>query len=380
MPAAAGAALAIVPRRRSASTARPTGYFAAVGEANNLTVTDNGTTMTYVDTFVGTFDILEIDQFGGAGSDTLRGPATPPTSILGGARNFLPGEAGGDTLVGGPGPADIAYYRERTAGVAVSIDEVADDGEAGEADNVLSAVERITTGAGDDTITGNAADSILIAGAGNDTISGGAGDDGIDAEAGTDTLAGGEGDDDLYPGFAVAGRPDGADTITGGPGVDYAATYAEGRAPDYAPLDVTIRLNDAADDGLASEGDNYHSDIEDVTSLRGGNDTLTGTGAINVLSTAGGADSLSGEAGNDIFFSGDGDDTIDARDGFADRVDCGRGVDTATSTHSTSSRRTARRHSPPTSATRTTSPRTRGRSSRSQRPSRTRRCPPAAPR
>ncbi len=369
--AVAGAVIAIAPAVAGASTVSQDGYVAAVGETNNLTVTDNGTTLTFVDpgaaitategclpagvspagtpvvcpqyyrleiflddgndqtTFAGPFDLLQIGQFGGSGDDTLRGPATAPNSFFGEPGNFLFGEAGADTLVGGPGKVDIAYYARVTNSVDVSLDDVANDGAVGEADNVMSTVERVVTGSGDDTIVGNAADNVLIAGAGNDSIEGGAGNDALEGDTGSDTLSGGDGDDDLYPGNTVAGIPDGADTLTGGAGIDYAVVYAEGPAPRYAPLDVSIRLNDQADDGIGGEGDNYRSDIEDVSSVRGGHDTLTGTDAINILSTSSGNDSLSGGAGNDILRSAAGDDTIDARDGYADRVDCGPGADTA---------------------------------------------------
>jgi hypothetical protein len=368
---AAGAVVAVAPAVAGASTVRQEGYFAAVGETNNLTVTDNGTTLTFVDpgaaitategclpagvnpagtpvvcpqyfllaillddgndqtTFAGRFDVLEIDQFGGSGDDTLRGAEAAPNLFFGEPANFLLGEAGADTLVGGPGGSDVADYERVTASVDVSLDDVANDGEAGEADNVMSTVERITTGSGNDTITGDAADNVLSAGAGNDSIRGGAGNDAVEGGIGSDALSGGDGDDDLYPGNTVAGVPDGADTVAGGAGLDYAVVYAEGPAPAYAPLDVSIRLNDEADDGIAGEGDNYRSDIEDLASVRGGHDTLTGTGAINILSTSSGNDSLSGGAGNDVLRSAAGDDTIDARDGYADRVDCGPGADTA---------------------------------------------------
>lgn len=48
--AATGAAVAVPPARASAASARYEGYFAAPGETNNLTVTANGATLTYVDT------------------------------------------------------------------------------------------------------------------------------------------------------------------------------------------------------------------------------------------------------------------------------------------------------------------------------------------
>ena len=92
---------------------------------------------------------------------------------------------------------------------------------------------------------------------------------------------------------------------------------------------MTVTLDDVANDGIAGEGDNYRSDIEDVGSFGGGGDTLTGSAALNILSTTFGDDVITGGAGNDVMSSGLGNDTIFARDGFADRVDCGPGNDTA---------------------------------------------------
>jgi Ca2+-binding RTX toxin-like protein len=371
--ATAGAVVAIAPAGASASTISFSGYLAAAGETNDLTVTDNGTTLTYVDagapitasdgclpaganlagtpvvcqqyplvdirlgdgndqtTFVGPFDVQQMSQFGGAGEDTLRG-AAGHAEYPAGPLNLLIGEGGADTLEGGPGTSDVADYTARTLDVNISIDNIANDGESGEADNVMSTVERVRAGSGNDTITGSAADNNLLGADGNDVIDGGAGDDNVGGDSGSDRLYGGDGNDLLGPGSTVDGESDGADTVAGGAGIDsvYVSAYRPGGGfPLYAPIDVTIRLNDAADDGIAGEGDNYRSDIEDIESTSGGDDTLTGTDAINILSTSSGKDSLSGGAGNDILRSGGGNDTIDARDGFADRLDCGPGADIA---------------------------------------------------
>jgi hypothetical protein len=59
------------------------------------------------------------------------------------------GPGGNDVLDGGPGRDDTSY--SRTAPVTITLDGVANDGEAGEADNVQ--VEDVFTGDGNDTIT-----------------------------------------------------------------------------------------------------------------------------------------------------------------------------------------------------------------------------------
>ena len=82
----------------------------------------------------------------GAGNDALLGGA--PANVLSGGpgRDSLDGEAandvldggtGGDILVGGAG-TDTVSYAGRSAPVTASIDGLANDGEAGEADRSRS--------------------------------------------------------------------------------------------------------------------------------------------------------------------------------------------------------------------------------------------------
>ena len=134
---------------------------------------------------------------------------------------------------------------------------------------------------------------------------GGDGDDILDA-AGLTTagaaLDGGAGDDQLQGG-------DGADSIRGGDGID---TYTAAGDP------VTVTLDDVADDGTTGEGDNIHSDVEDVVATTTQAATVVGSGAGNVISVDGGPATINGGAGSD---------TLNARDGYADRVNCSAGTD-----------------------------------------------------
>jgi Ca2+-binding RTX toxin-like protein len=116
--------------------------------------------------------------FGGAGADELDGG--PGNDIVGGG-------SGADRLFGGA-QFDTADYSERSAGVAVDLDdEAADDGEPGEGDTLV-AMEDVRGGSGDDRLTGNAGENFLFGLGGNDTIDGG---------ANADLLVGGSGDDRL---------------------------------------------------------------------------------------------------------------------------------------------------------------------------------------
>lgn len=60
-----------------------------------------------------------------------------------------------------------------------------------------------------------------------------------------------------------------------------------------------------------------------------GNDTIEGGNGVDDLRGGEGNDTIRGFGGSDFFFGEEGDDSIDARDGAADQVDCGAGLDIA---------------------------------------------------
>lgn len=292
---------------------------------------------------------------GGAGDDTLQGGDDNDT-LDGGAvagcvgatgQDQLNGGNGDDALCGGPGPSagndndvvsggageDRAWYL-RTADVHVSLDGSTGDGEAGESDNVTSDVEDVTSGFGNDSLTGSDTRNVLDGGPGSDSLTGLGGDDVLmdsGGDSAADRLDGGAGDD-----LMAAGA--GPDLYVGGDGEDGVNDYA-GRA-----FAVSVTLDGVADDGASGEGDNVGADVEDVT---GGSaaDTLTGNAADNELdggagddtiNGGGGNDGLQGRAGRDTIDGGDGRDdlaggggadTLKSRDGLTDHVDCGGGSD-----------------------------------------------------
>ena len=189
---------------------------------------------------------------------------------------------------GSPAVDRIGYDdRPLDQSVTADADGVADDGSAGEGDNIDPSVESI------------------LGGAGNDVLGGAAGL---------------------------------ANVLDGGPGTD-TATYA-GRAEA-----ITANLDDLANDGAAGENDQ----VIDVEALAGGNgsdfltgspgpDALSGGPGNDVLDGGDGADFLAGEDGNDqlsggsgvdAYFGGEGDDNVTAFDGLCESVDCGGGTDGA---------------------------------------------------
>jgi hypothetical protein len=177
----------------------------------------------------------------------------------------------------------------------VRLDDIANDGPTNAASNIHSDVEVVDGGAGSDNLFGNGAGNTLRGGSGNDLLDGGGGPDALEGDGG-------------------------ADDLSGGPDVDR-VVY-----PDAAAQ--TITLDDLRNDGAAGEFDNIHSDIEDVAAGRG-NDVVSGNDAANVLDGGDGDDRLQGGGGIDTYLGGPGADALFARDGLAERVDCGSQSDTA---------------------------------------------------
>ena len=151
----------------------------------------------------------------GAGNDTLTGSQSRDALDGGGGDDVIDGRAGTDYLDGGPGadvldggngPSDKVYYTARTENLQISSDGVANDGAAGEGDNVLN-VEDILSGSGNDTIVEFSASGFVAGNGGDDTISvapgaagtllGGAGNDSLDAGSSISRLQGGTGNDTL---------------------------------------------------------------------------------------------------------------------------------------------------------------------------------------
>jgi Ca2+-binding RTX toxin-like protein len=160
---------------------------------------------------------------GGEGNDTMQAFSGPDKvfgeggndSVSGGKEEPAPNSA--DLVDGGAGfdeipHVDADYNRGFDDNVAVSVDGQANDGEAGEGDNVV-AVEKFTVTADNATITGSdAADDIFVEANGS-TVNGLGGNDKLVTYDGNDTILGGDGDDFIEAGF-------GNDVLDGGAGKD----------------------------------------------------------------------------------------------------------------------------------------------------------------
>ena len=135
---------------------------------------------------------------------------------------------------------------------------------------------------GNDKVRARGGNDFVNAGSGNDKVNGGSGTDELQGRNGNDTQLGGDGADLLRGGAGndVQNGSSGPDVVFSGPGVD-------------------------------------------ISRGGPGNDEIWGLIRSDV-NTSGGPDMT-----GDTLIGGRGDDTIHARDGEADRINCGPGTDTA---------------------------------------------------
>jgi Ca2+-binding RTX toxin-like protein len=230
---------------------------------------------------------------GSSGADVVNGRGGNDTICAGGGNDtVLQGAApdGADRIDGQAG-VDTLSYASRTTPVNVTLTgTTANDGAAGEADAAI-AVENVTGGAANDTLTGSGVANLLIGGSGNDTLNG---------STGNDVEQGGSGDDK----FTQGATANGADVLNGQAGTDTASYGSR-----TAPVVVTLGASATGNDGAAGEADNLT--VENATGGNG-NDTLTGNGGANVLIGGNGNDALrlrDNIVGNDSGNGGSGTDT-----------------------------------------------------------------------
>ena len=188
--------------------------------------------------------------------------------------------------------------------------------------------------------------------AGNDTIVSGLGNDEIFGDAGSNTLAyasvqqqglnivdrgtngvtatlpntgltatggktGGPEKDIIHSDISTLVGSNGNDVLIGN---DLANTIV-GVAPAGT---AGVKPGPAGNDILVGAGGN------DLLLGAEGNDWLFGGAGNDVLLGSDGNDLLVGESGNDVLNAGAGNDNILARDGFADTITCGLGIDSVT--------------------------------------------------
>jgi glucose/arabinose dehydrogenase len=133
------------------------------------------------------------------GHDKLVGQGGDDLIVGGDGDDELQGRGGADVLQGGAG-SDLADYGTSTAAVTVTIGTGADDGTAGEGDDVQLDVERVLGGSGPDQLTAAHRRVRLIGGGSADVLRGSPQDDVLEGREGDDELEGGDGHDELEGG------------------------------------------------------------------------------------------------------------------------------------------------------------------------------------
>jgi Ca2+-binding RTX toxin-like protein len=192
----------------------------SAGDGNDELAGDNGTT----NDAPGGNDVLNA----GAGDDTLE-----PLTIS----SLFPDMAGSDTYVGGPGKDNFDYFWE-SGPVNITLNGVADDGHAGEGDNVGADIEVLGGSRGSDTLIGDDGPQEINGYEGDDDIEGRGGNDVLSGDDLEDTIDGGPGDD------AIAGGTL-ADIMIGGPGQD--SIVADGVCSTYGIDKCFAGINDVID-------------------------------------------------------------------------------------------------------------------------------------
>ena len=136
------------------------------------------------------------DLFGGKGSDELDGGLGNDALIGGLGNDTLTGGLGNDILNGGKG-IDTIVFGDLDTKVSLNMEhynKAQDTGHGLDTINTLN-IENITTGSGNDVLTGQWVDNVLDGGSGNDKLYGDRGNDTLIGGLGNDILNGGGGAD-----------------------------------------------------------------------------------------------------------------------------------------------------------------------------------------
>ena len=286
----------------------------------------------------------------GDGDDKIHG--TGGANSIDGAEgnDFINGRSGRDELYGGGGN-DMLIYDEKDAIIDGGDDVDTLDASSStlnlnfdlEDGDIISGIENLITGSGNDKIYGNQEDNSISSGSGNDVIDAGEGYDWVDAGRGDDrvifddtdeAVIGGKGNDILDASDSDTGVlidvPDvtglgvlvsGFETIIGSDGDDIIYTSV---ARD------NIRAG-AGDDSIdAGAGSDWINGNEGI-------DTIEGANGADFIFGGDGDDVLFGGNGNDFMSGGSGDDIIhyDAVDRITNGISGGIGEDTLTAENST---------------------------------------------
>ena len=232
---------------------------------------------------------------GGAGDDVVMGQAAGIDLHLstGDGDDTLTGGVGDDTLDGGQG-RDTLDLHLATGGLTVDL-------------AIGNALQTLGGGFGRDRlvliddIRGGAHGDSLLGSAGANTLEGGAGSDFLLGRDGDDLLLGGS-DNDTLSGGAGNARLDGG-------GGDDTVDFAE------AGAGVTVDLDSSLDQAMGTgQGSDRLISVEHASGSEH-DDRLSSASSGSILRGRGGDDTLMGRGGSDILMGGDDDDILDGGGG-----------------------------------------------------------------
>ena len=320
--------------------------------ATNLTVTLSGSTPATVfgsGSTVATSDtIMNVENFiGGSGNDTITGDTNNNTLTGGLGADIINGGGGNDTIfpatsttiddardvIDGGAGSDTVNYSAYATNLTVTLSgstpaTVFGSGSTVATSDTIVNIENFSGGSGNDTITGDGNNNILIGGLGADTLDGGGGSD-IYIFATGDVVAGETINDTGAAGidtiqlnssvdFSSATTISGIEALTF-TGDAQTATFNAGQLP--ASLAITgaagtqnVVVNNASSLSAAAWTFSNWTAGTDTFTINGtdNNDTISGSIQSDKIAGGAGNDTLSGLAGNDtfVFAHGGGHDTI----------------------------------------------------------------------
>ncbi|MEO8242416.1 MAG: calcium-binding protein [bacterium] len=290
------------------------------------------TTACYVDGILGltALNFERVDIWASNGNDILTGGKLDDTLRGGGGDDTLSG-LGGDDLVdvgtgnfaafGGGGTDTLVIdLSNEFDPVRLSLDghfKLSTNLTVGSADGFE--VFSVTTGAGDDHLTGDALNDSLNGATGADVLYGAGGDDLLTLGLGAGRAYGGDGNDHItYSNSFFDPTPDPGDLANGGAGDDW--------------IEFALGGNNKADGGIGNDRISVRYDSSTYGTV---NQFTGGDGDDSVLG-GNGADHLFGGAGNDVLsdftrtqemLGGNGDDILTVNGSTADPVAAGQVLD-----------------------------------------------------